>query len=75
MNPNETDVDIQKDREINEGAYTFLPEWRSPWPIQYSTINKDVGFQKGKFINQWTISFKNTITNEQAIIKVRYAAS
>jgi len=33
MFPDETDADIKKDREINEGAYTFLPEWRSPWPI------------------------------------------
>lgn len=62
-------LDIDK----NEGAYLFKPNWRNPLPVQYSTLNQDVIYQKGNTIQQWTLSFQNQTTKELALIKVRYS--
>jgi len=45
--------------EQSEGALLFSPQYDNALPIQYSEINKDVSYQKGNFMQQWTILFDN----------------
>jgi len=40
-----------------EGAYIFMPAWDDPLPKLYSKIKDDAFYQKGKLLEQWTLSF------------------
>lgn len=43
--------------QIVEGAYIFMPAWDDPLPKQFSKIKDDVFYQRGKFLEQWTLFF------------------
>ena len=46
---------------MNQFAYT------------YSLLDKDVGFQGGKYMDQYTILFNSNKTKQQAFVKVRFS--
>ena len=46
----------------SEGAYILKPNWRDPLPKQYSQILEDVMLDRGKFITQWTLLFRDDAT-------------
>lgn len=41
----------------SEGPYTFLPDLADPMPKPYGEIDKEVQFQDGSLVKQWTIKF------------------
>jgi len=67
-------LDEKTDAETGEGAYLFIPEWRDPLPKKYSTLNKDVIYQQGTLVDQWTILYEDP-SGEKAILKVRLSQS
>jgi len=59
------------------GIYTFKAEFTDTQPLQYSNSTEDgsnVVYQKGQFLEQYTITFSN-LEQEQAIIRVRFSPS
>lgn len=46
------------EREHPEGAYVFLPQAEDPLPKPYGLIDDEVLYQKGRLLEQWTLSFK-----------------
>jgi len=56
-----------------EGAYIFMPAWDDPMPKLYSKVKEDVFYQKGKFLEQWTLHFEDEKTDERAILRVRFS--
>lgn len=67
-------LDEKTDAETGEGAYLFIPEWRDPLPKKYSNLNKDVIYQQGTLVDQWTILYEDP-SGEKAILKVRLSQS
>lgn len=68
------------DSKTSEGAYIMMPKEDDTLPHQYSKLDQDVLFQKGKLVDQWTINYNNMDQGspipgvyEQAIIKVRFS--
>jgi hypothetical protein len=57
----------------NEGAYIFKPDWKDPLPKQYGKLDKEIIYQTGNLLEQWSILFNDPETGEQAIIKARYS--
>ena len=60
----------------SEGAYVFKPEFEEgeySYLYQYSELDTNVVYQKGRHLEQWTIFFENKTSHEQAIIKVRFS--
>jgi len=56
-----------------EGAYIFMPAWDDPLPKLYSKVKEDVFYQKGKFLEQWTLHFEDEKADERAILRVRFS--
>lgn len=56
-----------------EGAYTFIPDKKDPLPKSFGKVDDEVLYQKGMFIEQWTINFKGDTGAgmEKGLIKVR----
>jgi hypothetical protein len=50
-----------------------LPQFDKPLPQVYSEVNKDVSYQKGNFMEQWTILYDHPMSQERAIVSVRYS--
>jgi hypothetical protein len=61
------------DKESSEGAYIFKPEWRSPRPKLYGKLSEDVIYEKGINMEQWTVTYDDPKTSEQALIKIRFS--
>ena len=74
----DTPDDVYKNSEVklklerSEGPYIFLPEYKTPLPVQYSEVNQDVVYQKGNLVEQWTIIYDKN-NDERAMIKVRFS--
>lgn len=41
----------------SEGVYTFIPDANNSLPHSFGQVNDEVLYEKGQFIEQWTISF------------------
>jgi hypothetical protein len=56
-----------------EGAYLFIPDMNNSLPSSFGQVDEEVLYQKGQFIEQWTISLKGETESglEQGLIKVR----
>jgi hypothetical protein len=52
------------DKSLADGPYVFKPEWRDPFPHEYSKLIEDVVYQKGNLVEQWTVAFNDPATNE-----------
>ena len=63
----------QLNNQPSEGAYTFRPEWYDQMPHNYSNLDEDITYQTGKMLEQWTILYHNSETEERAIITVRFS--
>lgn len=52
--PFEKDSELNKttimDQEDGSSSYTFLPEWRSPLPVNFGIVEKDIRYQKGSLV-------------------------
>lgn len=59
--------------QFSEGAYIFMPAWDESKPTQFSQIGRDVSYQSGQLLEQWTFDLDDPVTKEQAKIKVRYS--
>lgn len=69
-----TMTDVEKlGVQIAEGAYIFMPAWDDPLPKLYSKIKEDVFYQKGKFLEQWTLHFEDVNADERAVLRVRFS--
>ena len=54
-------TDAEKaNNEFQEGPYVFKPKWDDPLPHQYGKLDKEIDYQKGKLLEQWTITFDNS---------------
>ena len=61
---------------MSEGAYALRAEYEdgiNQYTYSYSELDKDVFYQGGKYMDQYTILFNNKTTNEEALIKVRFS--
>lgn len=67
------DTRVELEYEKSENALTFVPQFDDSLPKQYSEVNKDVSYQKGNFMQQWTILFDNPLSEERATVSVRYS--
>ena len=56
-----------------EGAYIFMPAWDDPLPKQFSKVKEDVIYQRGKFLEQWTLIYDDAKANERAVLRVRFS--
>jgi hypothetical protein len=54
-NPKYKNTRVELEYEKSEGSLLFLPQYDNAAPNQFSEVNKDVSYQKGNFIEQWTI--------------------
>jgi len=48
----------------SEGAYLFKPNWKDPLPKQYGKLDKEIIYQTGNLLEQWTILFNDPETKE-----------
>lgn len=64
-------------RLASEGAYTLRPEIdddrKSFRTYQYSQINKDIIYQDGVNLDQYTIIFNKQESHEQAVVNLRFS--
>lgn len=67
-----TDLD-KLQAQTAEGAYIFMPAWDEPLPKLYSKITDDVFYQRGKYLEQWTLLFDDKEKNEKATLRVRFS--
>lgn len=67
-------TEIEKlETQFAEGPYIFQPAWDEPRPTLFSQVSRDVSYQKGQFLEQWTFDLDDPVTKEQAKIRVRYS--
>lgn len=59
------------DQENSEGPYIFKPEWRNPLPQGFGQLDTNVIYERGQFLDQWTMILNDEATKEKALIKVR----
>lgn len=65
----------KKDNFNGDGSYVFLPEWRHPLPLGFGKLDTNVVYERGQFLDQWTIMYNNNETDEKALIKIRKSDS
>jgi hypothetical protein len=58
-----TQADYLND-DRSEGAYLFKPQWDDPLPKQYGKLDKEIIYQTGNLLEQWTILFNDPETKE-----------
>ena len=63
------------DLEESEGPYIFKPDWRNPLPNIYGKLDTNVVYERGQFLDQWTVVLNDETKNERAIIKIRKSES
>lgn len=50
-----------------------MPAWDDPLPKLYSKVTEDVFYQKGKYLEQWTLHFEDEKADERAVLRVRFS--
>lgn len=58
---------------LAEGAYLFKVDLQHLYPFQFGALDQDVSYEKGQFLEQWTINYVNTTNNQTALVKVRFS--
>jgi len=53
-----TQADYLND-DKNAGAYIFKPDWKDPLPKQYGKLDKEIIYQTGNLLEQWSILFND----------------
>lgn len=61
------------DAGLAEGPYLFKPDLENQKPQQFSTLDTDVAFEQGRFVDQWTIRYTNATTKQDAMVRVRFS--
>lgn len=50
-----------------------MPKYDDPLPKQFGDLTLDVAYQRGSFMEQYTVIYENATAGERALVKVRFS--
>lgn len=66
-------ISTNRNQELFKDLQELHVTEKMPYALPYSQLDTNVIYEEGRFLDQWTLKFNQTISKQQAIVKVRYS--